>query len=87
LRSGAVASNAAEEPGNAGGVADKEYRVVEIPESERGGWRVEEEFVGAIRGSEKVRRTSFKQGVRYMEFTQAVALSRSSGRAVSLPLH
>ena len=36
------------------------------------GWRVEEEFVNAIRGLEPVRLTDFDTGVRYMEWTDAV---------------
>lgn len=38
------------------------------------------------RGTEKVRLTDFPTAVRYMEFTQAVAESCQSGRAVALPL-
>lgn len=59
---------------------------VEIPDSERGGWRVEEEFVGAIRGEEPVRRTTFEDGVRYMEFVEAAWRSLATGRSVALPL-
>ena len=57
-----------------------------IPPDKRIGWRVEEEFVNAVRGLEKITRTSFEDGLLYMEFTEAVARSASSGRAVSLPL-
>ena len=49
-------------------------------------WRVEEEFVGAIRGHNKVNTTDFYAGVRYMEFTEAVTRSMQSGQAVKLPL-
>jgi predicted dehydrogenase len=57
-----------------------------IPAERRIGWRVEEEFVNAVRGVEKVTHTTFEDGVSYMEFTEAVARSASTGRAVSLPL-
>ena len=57
-----------------------------IPKEKRIGWRVEEEFISAIRGHEKILRTSFEQGVLYMEFTEAVSLSIATGTAVSLPL-
>jgi predicted dehydrogenase len=57
-----------------------------IPAEHRVGWRVEEEFVNAVRGVEKITRTGFDDGVRYMEFTEAVARSAASGQAVSLPL-
>ena len=59
---------------------------IEIPEGEAGGWRVEAEFVGAIRGEEPIKRTTFEDGVKYMEFTEAVARSMATGRAVNLPL-
>jgi hypothetical protein len=47
---------------------------------------VEEEFIGAIRGEEDVRLTTFEDGVRYMEFTEAVSRSARQGRAIDLPL-
>ncbi|MDZ4199027.1 MAG: hypothetical protein U1E27_07055, partial [Kiritimatiellia bacterium] len=59
---------------------------IAIPESERGGWRVEEEFVGAIRGTEPVRLTTFAEGVRYMEFVEAVSRSLTEERVIPLPL-
>lgn len=55
-------------------------RPVEIPAAERIGWRVEAEFVGAIRGEEPVRLTTFADGVRYMAFTDAVQRSLRTGR-------
>ncbi len=64
---------------------EKELREVAIPAERRIGWRVEEEFVGAIRGRETVARTAFEDGVRYMEFTGAVARSAASGQAVDVP--
>ena len=64
---------------------DKELREIPIPAERRIGWRVEEEFVNAIRGQEKVSRTTFEDGVRYMEFTDAVARSAASGQAVDVP--
>ena len=59
---------------------------IDVPPEKRGGWRVEEEFVNAIRGLEPVTHTSFEDGVRYMEFTEAVTRSAQSGQKVSLPL-
>jgi predicted dehydrogenase len=70
----------------AGRRGDAELAPVDIPPELQGGWRVEEEFVGAIRGEAPVRRTTFEDGVRYMEFTEAVAISAASGRSVALPL-
>ncbi|MBM4004651.1 MAG: Gfo/Idh/MocA family oxidoreductase [Planctomycetes bacterium] len=63
---------------------EPEFREVEVPAALAGGWRVEQEFVAAIRGQEKVRFTDFATGVRYMEFTEAVAASARTGKAVSL---
>ncbi|MEZ4675506.1 MAG: Gfo/Idh/MocA family oxidoreductase [Caldilineaceae bacterium] len=59
---------------------------IAIPDSEAGGWRVEEEFINAIRGQEEITHTSFEDGVKYMEFTEAVTRSMQSGCAVPLPL-
>lgn len=59
---------------------------LEIPDNEAGGWRVEEEFINAIRGQEEITHTSFEDGVRYMEFTEAVTRSMQSGCTVALPL-
>ncbi len=59
-------------------------REVEIPAKERGGWRVEEEFVNAIRGLEPVKLTTFADGVKYMRWTEAVARSLAEGRALAL---
>ncbi len=65
---------------------DTELQPIEIPAERRGAWRVEEEFVGAIRGGQPVRLTTFADGVRYMEFTEAVHRSSAEGRTVHLPL-
>jgi predicted dehydrogenase len=57
---------------------------IAIPADQRVGWRVEEEFVNAIRGRETITHTSFEDGVRYMEFTDAIARSYASGQAVDV---
>jgi predicted dehydrogenase len=61
-----------------------ELQAVEVDPAKRGGWRVEEEFVNSIRGKEKVTRTSFEEGVRYMEFTDAVTKSATTGQTVDV---
>ena len=63
---------------------DRELTEIPIPAERRIGWRVEEEFVNAIRGREKVSRTTFEDGVCYMEFTEAVARSIALGQAVDV---
>ena len=45
---------------------------VPIKFKDRGFWRVEEEFINTIKGFEKTKLTTFKDGVNYMRFTQAV---------------
>ncbi|MCE5231647.1 Gfo/Idh/MocA family oxidoreductase [bacterium] len=65
---------------------DKELKKIEIPSNERASWRVEAEFIGAIRGEEPVRLTTFRDGVKYMEFTTAVAQSIESGGTIELPM-
>ena len=47
-------------------------------------WRVEEEFVGAIRGEEPIRLTGFEAGVRYMAFTEAVFRSLEDGGEIDI---
>jgi predicted dehydrogenase len=69
-----------------GRVGQPELRQIDIPPELRGGWRVEAEFVGAIRGEEPVKFTDFATGVRYMEFTEAVARSAATNSPVDLPL-
>ncbi len=69
-----------------GRVGDSQIRELVIPSEKKIGWRVEAEFIGAIRGEESVRRTDFTSGVQYMEFTEAVARSAASGLPVDLPL-
>lgn len=59
---------------------------ITIPAEEAGRWRVESEFIGAIRGEERVRLTDFPTGLRYMEFTDAVNMSIKTGGSISLPL-
>ncbi len=61
-----------------------ELQELSIPAEQAGRWRVEEEFVNAIRGQEAVSHTTFEDGVKYMEFTEAVARSIATGRAVDL---
>jgi len=70
----------------AGKNGDDALAEVAIPREEAIGWRVEEEFINAIRGVEPVTRTTFADGVEYMEFTQAAWQSLQTGQTVTLPL-
>ena len=69
-----------------GRVGDPQLRELTIPPEKLVGWRAEAEFIGAIRGEEPVRRTDFRSGLQYMEFTEAVALSAAQSLPVDLPL-
>jgi predicted dehydrogenase len=57
---------------------------ISIPDAEKGFWRVEEEFVNAIRGLETVQFTSFETGVKYMAFTEAVVQSMNTKQMVEV---
>jgi predicted dehydrogenase len=70
----------------AGQRGDEQLREIPIPAEKEGAWRVEAEFVGAIRGENQIEFTDFATGVRYMEFTEAVARSAAAGAAIHLPL-
>jgi predicted dehydrogenase len=59
---------------------------IPIPPEKARAWRVEAEFVDAIREGKPIRLTDFATGVSYMEFTEAVARSAQTGEAVDLPL-
>ena len=64
---------------------DKGMTEIDIKPELSGDWRVEEEFINAIRGVEEITHTSFQDGVRYMEFTEAVTRSAQSGEKITLP--
>ncbi len=70
----------------AGKRGDAGLSVVDIDPAKQGGWRVEEEFVNAIRGREPVTHTDLETGVKYMEWSDAVARSVRTGESVRLPL-
>lgn len=70
----------------AGRQGEKALQEIAIAPEKAATWRVEEEFVGAIRGQEEIRLTTFTDGVKYMEFSEAVHRSATSGQIISLPL-
>lgn len=72
---------ASREQGKAGELAD-----IPIPPEKKGSWRVEAEFIDAIREGTPIRFTDFATGLAYMEFTEAVARSAEEGTTVELPL-
>ena len=74
------------EPGRVwiAGSDDASYRPLEVPELPRNAWRVEEDFIDAILQGRAVTHTHFDDGVRYMQFTEAVQVSLAEGRKVAL---
>ena len=60
---------------------------IRIPAKKIGAWRVEEEFINAIRGKEAITHTDLATGVQYMEWTDAVTRSLRTGETVPLPLN
>jgi len=65
---------------------DMELAELANPREQQAFYRVEEEFINAIRGVEEITMTTFETGVQYMEWTEAVHHSSESGAAVNLPL-
>ena len=66
--------------------ADSSLELLPIPTKLRGGWQVESDFIASIRGERPVKHTTFGSGVRYMQFTEAVARSSRHQLPVVLPL-
>jgi len=64
--------------------SDTELQPIEISAGESDSWRVEEEFINAIRGQEKIHLTNFEDGVKYMAFTEAVAQSLAAGQTIQI---
>jgi len=71
---------------SAGKRGDRQLAPVPNPPDGQAYYRVEEEFVNAIRGTEQVSMLTFEAGVHYMEFTEAVYRSSQTGEAIHLPL-
>jgi predicted dehydrogenase len=63
---------------------DSSLKEIAIHPELAGGWRVEEEFINSIRGTEKVKFTTFEDGLKYMQFTEAVSGSAMAGVTVSV---
>ena len=63
---------------------DDNLQPITIPAEEVGGWRVETEFINAIRGEEVITHTDFETGVKYMAFTEAVTRSMQERCVISI---
>lgn len=64
---------------------DKELQSIVTPPELVREWRAEAEFINAIRTGDPVS-PDFEEGLRYVEFTEAVYRSARFGQAVTLPL-
>lgn len=58
--------------------------LISVPQELQEQWNVEQEFIDAVRGLAPVKKTTFDDGLRYMEFTQAVSDSLTTRAAVSV---
>lgn len=65
---------------------ESEFQKIETPSKDDIVHGIAAEFVAAIRGERPMERVTFEQGVRYMEFTEAVERSARTGKTVQLPL-
>jgi len=69
----------------AGKLGDRALHVVELPPELEGEWRVEEDFLAAVKSKGRVRpHPTFEDGVRYMRVVQAVADSRARNEWVAI---
>ena len=69
----------------AGHVGDRALHTLEIPAELEGEWRVEEDFLAAVKSKGRVRpHPDFEDGVAYMRVVQAVADSRAHNEWVNI---
>ncbi len=69
-----------------GKAGDDKLSEVPNPREAQARYRVEEEFINAIRGVEEVKMNTFDMGVQNIEFVEAVYRSSKTGQAVYLPM-
>jgi predicted dehydrogenase len=68
-----------------GKVGEKDLRVVDLPPDLTREWRVEDDFLSAVKSKGQVRpRPDFEEGVRYMRVVQAAADSRARNSWVDI---
>src|SRR5213082_2431135 len=69
----------------AGKLGDRALHIVDLAPELEGEWRVEEDFLAAVKSRGRVRpRPNFEEGVRYMRVVQAVADSRARNEWVAI---
>ena len=68
-----------------GKLGDRALHVVDLPPELEGEWRVEEDFLAAVKSKGRIRpRPNFEEGVRYMRVVQAVADSHARNEWVEI---
>jgi len=69
----------------AGKLGERALQIVDLAPELEGEWRVEEDFLAAVKSKGRVRpRPNFEEGVRYMRVVQAVADSRARNEWVEI---
>src|SRR5205809_2679440 len=69
----------------AGRIGDRALHAVDLAPELEGEWRVEEDFLAAVKSKGRIRpRPNFEEGVRYMRVVQAVADSRARNEGVAI---
>jgi len=69
----------------AGKLGDRALHAVDLSTELEGEWRVEEDFLAAVKSKGRIRpRPNFEEGVRYMRVVQAVADSRARNEWVAI---
>jgi predicted dehydrogenase len=69
----------------AGKRADDKLQIMEIPPELESTWRVEEDFLAAVKSKGRIRpHPDFEEGLRYMRVVQAVADSRARNEWVEV---
>src|SRR5213594_803113 len=68
-----------------GKLGDRALHVVDLPPELEGEWRVEEDFLAAVKSKGRIRaHPNFEEGVRYMRVVQAAADSRARNEWVAI---
>jgi predicted dehydrogenase len=67
-----------------GRIGFDDLKLLNVESNKLGRWRVEEEFINAIRGTEKVKLNNFSTAYEYMKFTDAVHRSARENKPVQL---
>lgn len=65
--------------------SDTALQPLPIPPDQRREWTAEADFISAIRTGQRDVSPSFTEGIKYIEFTEAVYRSSETGQAISLP--